>query len=125
WPGATTTSCRGRTTSTSTTSFPTARSIHSTPVTSRGSKQGTNTAASSLTGSAADIGASKRARRHLILLGEDARSELRRATSLDALVTPSSPPFFLWHTAEDAYVPPEHTYRLAASLAAYNAPHAV
>ena len=60
----------------------------------------------------------------LILLGEDATPELRRATSLDALVTPSSPPFFLWHTAEDAYVPPEHTYRLAASLAAHGVPHA-
>ena len=61
----------------------------------------------------------------LILLGEDATPELRRATSLDALVTPSSPPFFLWHTAEDAYVPPEHTYRLGASLAAHGVPHAV
>ena len=60
----------------------------------------------------------------LILLGGDATPELRRATSLDALVTPSSPPFFLWHTAEDAYVPPEHTYRLAASLAAHRVPHA-
>ena len=61
----------------------------------------------------------------LILLGEDATPELRRATSLDALVTRFSPPFFLWHTAEDAYVPPEHTYRLAASLAAHDVPHAV
>ena len=61
----------------------------------------------------------------LILLGEGATPELRRATSLDALVTSSSPPFFLWHTAEDAYVPPEHTYRLAASLAAHDVPHAV
>jgi acetyl esterase/lipase len=61
----------------------------------------------------------------LILLGDDATPELRRATSLDALVSPSSPPFFLWHTAEDAYVPPEHTYRLAASLAAQRVPHAV
>jgi acetyl esterase/lipase len=61
----------------------------------------------------------------LILLGDDATPELRRATSLDALVTQSSPPFFLWHTAEDAYVPPEHTYRLAASLAAHRVPHAV
>ena len=59
-----------------------------------------------------------------ILLGEDASPQLRRATSLDALVTPSSPPFFLWHTAEDEYVPPEHTYRLAASLAAHRVPHA-
>jgi acetyl esterase/lipase len=61
----------------------------------------------------------------LILLGDDATPELRRATSLDALVTRSSPPFFLWHTAEDAYVPPEHTYRLAASLADQRVPHAV
>jgi acetyl esterase/lipase len=61
----------------------------------------------------------------LILLGEDATPEQRRATSLDALVTRSSPPFFLWHTAEDAYVPPEHTYRLAASLAAHGVPHSV
>jgi acetyl esterase/lipase len=61
----------------------------------------------------------------LIVLGDDASPELRRATSLDALVTDSSPPFFLWHTAEDAYVPPEHTYRLAASLAAHRVPHAV
>jgi acetyl esterase/lipase len=61
----------------------------------------------------------------LILLGEDATPELRRATSVDALVTRSSPPFFLWHTAEDEYVPPEHTYLLAASLAAHNVPHAV
>ena len=60
----------------------------------------------------------------VILLGEDATPALRRATSLDALVTESSPPFFLWHTAEDAYVPPEHTYRLAASLAAHRVPHA-
>jgi acetyl esterase/lipase len=61
----------------------------------------------------------------LILLGEDATPDLRRATSLDALVTRSSPPFFVWHTAEDEYVPPEHTYRLAASLAARDVPHAV
>ncbi|MGO9955750.1 MAG: alpha/beta hydrolase [Solirubrobacteraceae bacterium] len=61
----------------------------------------------------------------VILLGEDATPELRRATSLDALVTGSSPPFFLWHTAEDAYVPPEHTYRLARSLAAHGVSHTV
>jgi acetyl esterase/lipase len=59
----------------------------------------------------------------VILVGEDATPELRRATSLDTLVTSSSPPFFLWHTAEDAYVPPEHTYRFAASLAAQGVPH--
>jgi acetyl esterase/lipase len=61
----------------------------------------------------------------LILLGEDASPELRRSTSLDALVTPASPPFFVWHTAEDSYVPPEHTYRFASALAANGIPHAV
>lgn len=61
----------------------------------------------------------------LILLGDDASPQLRRATSLDALVTPHSPPFFIWHTAEDLYVPPEHSYRLAVALAARNVAHAV
>ncbi|MEU6657606.1 alpha/beta hydrolase [Streptomyces sp. NPDC046821] len=61
----------------------------------------------------------------IVLLGEDATPDLRRATSLDALVTAASPPFFIWHTAEDIYVPPEHTYRLAAALAAHDVPHTV
>ena len=61
----------------------------------------------------------------LILLGEGASPQARRSASLDALVTPQSPPFFAWHTAEDAYVPPEHTYRFAAALAANGVPHAV
>jgi acetyl esterase/lipase len=57
----------------------------------------------------------------LILLGEDASPQLRQSTSLDSLVTPASPPFFIWHTAEDPYVLPEHTYRLAAAPAARTA----
>jgi acetyl esterase/lipase len=61
----------------------------------------------------------------LILLGEDASPQLRRSTSLDALVTPDAPPFFIWHTAADPYVLPEHTYRLASALAANQVPHAV
>ncbi len=61
----------------------------------------------------------------VILLGEDPTPELRRATSLDALVTSSAPPFFIWHTAEDVYVLPEHTYRLARSLASHGVPHTV
>jgi acetyl esterase/lipase len=61
----------------------------------------------------------------LILLGEDASPQLRRSTSLDALVTPDAPPFFIWHTAEDPYVLPEHTYRLASALAANQVPHAL
>ena len=40
-------------------------------------------------------------------------------------MTPQSPPFFVWHTAEDPYVPPEHTYRFASALAASHVPHAV
>jgi acetyl esterase/lipase len=59
----------------------------------------------------------------VILLGEHATPQLRRETSLDALVTPSAPPFFIWHTAEDTYVPPEHTYRLARALAANEVAH--
>ena len=61
----------------------------------------------------------------VILLGEHATPQLRRETSLDALVTPSAPPFFIWHTAEDSYVPPEHTYRFARALAANDVAHAV
>jgi acetyl esterase/lipase len=61
----------------------------------------------------------------LILLGEDASADLRHAASLDAMVTQSSPPFFIWHTAEDTYVPPEHTYRLASALSANQVPHTV
>ena len=61
----------------------------------------------------------------IILLGEQATPQLRRETSLDALVTPSAPPFFIWHTADDIYVPPEHTYRLARALAANEAAHTV
>ena len=61
----------------------------------------------------------------VILLGEDASPQLRRSASLDALVTPGAPPFFIWHTAEDPYVLPEHTYLLASALAASNISHAV
>jgi pimeloyl-ACP methyl ester carboxylesterase len=60
-PDAMMTSCRGLTTSISTTSFLTARFILSTPVTSRGSRRLRSMAAWSPSGSAADIGASKRA----------------------------------------------------------------
>ena len=60
----------------------------------------------------------------LILLGQDATPQQRRAISLDALVTPDAPPFFIWHTAEDPYVLPEHTYVLASALAANGVPHA-
>ncbi|MGM1029059.1 MAG: alpha/beta hydrolase [Actinomycetota bacterium] len=61
----------------------------------------------------------------LALLGGRATPELRRETSLDALVQPSSPPMFLWHTAEDADVPVEHSSLLARALAANGVPHAL
>jgi acetyl esterase/lipase len=61
----------------------------------------------------------------LILLGDDATPQLRRETSLDAVVTPAAPPFFIWHTAEDVYVPPAHTYRLAQALADHEVAHTV
>ncbi|MFD8721833.1 hypothetical protein ACFV2H_28545 [Streptomyces sp. NPDC059629] len=38
-------------------------------------------------------------------------------------MTPSAPPFFLWRTAEDPYVLPGRTYRLATALAAHDVPH--
>jgi hypothetical protein len=61
----------------------------------------------------------------LILLGEDASPQLRRSTSLDALVTPESPPFFVWHTAEDPYVPPRTHLPLRRCPRASRVSHAV
>jgi acetyl esterase/lipase len=60
-----------------------------------------------------------------VLLGARAPDSLRRATSLDRLAHPEAPPFFIWHTAEDSFVAPEHTYRLAGALARAGVPHAV
>ncbi|MCS5717937.1 alpha/beta hydrolase [Herbiconiux sp. CPCC 205763] len=60
------------------------------------------------------------------LLGDDASDELRRATSLELLVNPGSPPVFLWSTAEDESVPVEqHTYPLAEALATAGVSHEV
>ena len=59
------------------------------------------------------------------LLGRWATPWLRRALSVDRMVTPDAPPMFLWHTAEDAVVPVEHTYRLASALTAHAVPHEV
>jgi acetyl esterase/lipase len=47
----------------------------------------------------------------------------RRSVSLERMVTPQSPPIFLWHTIEDAAVPVEHSYLLAAALAKKGVPH--
>lgn len=59
------------------------------------------------------------------LIGAHASPDLRAATSLERLVTASSPPFFVWHTAEDAAVPVEHAYLLGQALAANGVPHAL
>ena len=59
------------------------------------------------------------------LIGLDASPELRAATSLERLVTASSPPFFVWHTAEDASVPVEHSYLLGSALASHGVPHSL
>lgn len=58
-----------------------------------------------------------------ILLGSDPSSAERAAISLDKLVTGEAPPMFLWHTAEDAYVPTTETYRVAAALTGARVPH--
>lgn len=59
------------------------------------------------------------------LLGLDASPQLRAATSLDLLVTSGAPPFFVWHTAEDAAVPVQHSYLLGMALAAAGVRHAL
>lgn len=60
-----------------------------------------------------------------ILLGPHPTAAARRETSLEYLVTPQAPPFFLWHTAEDVNVGAVHTYRLAAALNEHRVPHTV
>ncbi len=57
------------------------------------------------------------------LLGGEATEEERAATSLERLVTPEAPPFFVWHTAPDRVVPVEHSYLLGQALAAADVPH--
>lgn len=57
------------------------------------------------------------------LLGPAPTPAERAATSADLLVTASSPPFFIWHTAEDASVPVQHSYLLGMALAAAGVRH--
>lgn len=58
----------------------------------------------------------------LNLLGADPDQRLVRALSLEHRVTPQTPPTFLWHTADDASVPVDHSLAFAASLARNNVP---
>ena len=58
------------------------------------------------------------------LIGLDANAYLREDTSLELLVTPATPPMFIWHTAADEPVPvAEHSYPLAVALAAAGVRH--
>lgn len=57
------------------------------------------------------------------LIGLDASPELRAETSADLRVGVDAPPFFIWHTAEDAAVPVQHSYLLGMALAAAQVPH--
>lgn len=59
------------------------------------------------------------------LIGVDASPTLRAATSVDLLVAPDAPPFFVWHTAEDPVVPVQHSYLLGMALAAAGVRHAL
>jgi acetyl esterase/lipase len=57
------------------------------------------------------------------LLGPEPSAAERAATSADLLVTASAPPFFVWHTADDAVVPVQHSYLLGMALAANGVRH--
>ena len=59
------------------------------------------------------------------LIGLDATPAERAATSVDLLVHEGAPPFFVWHTAEDAAVPVQHSYLLGMALAAAGVRHAL
>jgi acetyl esterase/lipase len=55
------------------------------------------------------------------LLGAD--RHFAADVSLERLVTPESPPMFLWHTADDEAVPVRHSYLLARALSDAGVPH--
>jgi acetyl esterase/lipase len=56
------------------------------------------------------------------LLGDADTLDNRRALSAEYLVDASTPPTFLWHTADDGGVPVSHALRYASALAAHNVP---
>jgi acetyl esterase/lipase len=59
------------------------------------------------------------------LLGDPPDPALKARLSLETTVTPRNPPAFLWHTAEDAGVPPENSLLYARALAAAGVPFAL
>lgn len=56
------------------------------------------------------------------LLGPAADPALCELLSCDLQVSPTTPPCFLWHTAEDAAVPAENSLRFAAALLHHKIP---
>jgi acetyl esterase/lipase len=56
------------------------------------------------------------------LLGDADTLDARRTLSAENLVDASTPPTFLWHTADDGGVPVSHALRYASALAAHNVP---
>ena len=59
------------------------------------------------------------------LLGEDPPNHLRKELSNELQVTESTPPTFLWHTAEDAAVPVENSLLFAGALRKHGVPFAL
>ncbi|MGF6822272.1 acetyl esterase/lipase [Microbacterium sp. ZKA21] len=57
------------------------------------------------------------------LLGRGRPESTRREVSLEALVTPMSPPFFLFHSLDDEKVPATHSLELSRALAAVGVEH--
>ena len=58
------------------------------------------------------------------LLGPRPSRRLKRATSLERLVTPDAPPMFIWTTGEDKSVAiADHSYALGTALARNAVPH--
>ncbi|MDT8390152.1 MAG: alpha/beta hydrolase [Lentisphaeria bacterium] len=57
------------------------------------------------------------------LLGQDADTAARARMAPDQHVSADTPPTFLWHTAEDAGVPPENSMLFAMSLSRHKIPY--
>jgi acetyl esterase/lipase len=62
-------------------------------------------------------------RSRAILVGESEQDAA--AVSVERLVTPQTPPVFVWHTVGDAVVPVQHTYLLGRALADAGVEHEV
>ncbi|WP_127793342.1 alpha/beta hydrolase [Agromyces sp. LHK192] len=58
-----------------------------------------------------------------VLLGGDDRPANRTALSLETLVTPDAPPFFIFHSFDDDKVPVEHSLLLSGALRRARVPH--